>query len=216
DGTLYAPVIGYTGPITEQELSTLKDSGYLGDDDLGRTGIEDVYERYLRGTYGWREIERDAAQREIKTLALQRPSVGNTVTLTIDDRLQKLLDGELRKGVEEDKFTQAVGVAINPQNGEILAMVSIPGYDNNWFVDGITPDQMKLLNADDRHPLVNKAVGDIYPPGSTFKMVTALSALTAGTATRNTVVNVTSTVMTVSGTQFFDWRAHGARSEERR
>src|SRR5207249_8656283 len=95
DGTLYAPVIGYTGPITEQELSTLKESGYLADDDLGRTGIEDVYEQFLRGTYGWREIERDAAQREIKTLALQRATVGNTVSLTIDDRLQKLLDAEL-------------------------------------------------------------------------------------------------------------------------
>ena len=129
--------------------------------------------------------------------------------LTIDDRLQKLLDAELRKGVEEDKFTQAVGVAMNPQNGEILAMVSIPGYDDNWFVQGITPDQMNQLNSDDRHPLVNKAVGEIYPPGSTFKMVTALSALTAGTATRNTVVNVSSTVMTVGGFNFYDWKQHG-------
>jgi penicillin-binding protein 2 len=68
---------------------------------------------------------------------------------------------------------------------------------------------MAQLNSDDRHPLVNKAVGDIYPPGSTFKMVTALSALSAGTATRNTVVNVSSTVMTVSGFNFYDWRAHG-------
>ena len=210
DGTLYAPVIGYTGPITEQELLTLKDRGYLGDDDLGRTGIESVYEQYLRGTYGWREIERDAAQREIKTLALQRPTVGDTVSLTIDDRLQKLLDAELRKGVEEDKFTQAVGVAMNPQNGEILAMVSIPGYDNNMFARGITQPELDALNADDRHPLVNKAIGDRYPAGSTFKMVTGLSALSEGTATRDTVVNVSASSFSVSGTSFFDWRAHGA------
>jgi penicillin-binding protein 2 len=209
DGTLYAPVIGYTGPITEQELATLSASGYLADDDLGRTGIEDVYEQYLRGTYGWREIERDAAQREIKTLALQRPTVGNTVSLTIDDRLQKLIDAELRKGVEEDKFTQAVGVAMNPQNGEILAMVSIPGYDNNMFARGITQPELDALNADDRHPLVNKAIGDRYPAGSTFKMVTGLSALSAGTATRDTVVNVSASSFSVSGTSFFDWRAHG-------
>jgi penicillin-binding protein 2 len=210
DGTLYAPVIGYTGPITEQELATLSASGYLADDDLGRTGIEDVYEQYLRGTYGWREIERDAAQREIKTLALQRPTVGNTVALTIDDRLQKLLDAELRKGVEEDKFTQAVGVAMNPQNGEILAMVSIPGYDNNMFARGITTAELNALNADDRHPLVNKAIGDRYPAGSTFKMVTGLSALSEGTATRSTVVNVTARSFTVSGTPFFDWTVHGS------
>ena len=210
DGTLYAPVIGYTGPITEQELATLSASGYLADDDLGRTGIEDVYEQYLRGTYGWREIERDAAQREIKTLALQRPTVGNTVALTIDDRLQKLLDAELRKGVEEDKFTQAVGAAMNPQNGEILAMVSIPGYDNNMFARGITTAELNALNADDRHPLVNKAIGDRYPAGSTFKMVTGLSALSEGTATRSTVVNVTARSFTVSGTPFFDWTVHGS------
>ncbi len=209
DAELYSPVIGYVGAITEDELAAKKDQGYLPTDIIGRTGLEWEYEQYLRGTYGWREIERDAAQREIKTLSFKPPVTGNTVVLTIDDRLQQLLDGELRKGVEEDKFTQAVGIAMNPQTGEILAMDSIPGYDNNWFVQGITPDQMQQLNSDDRHPLVNKAVGDMYPPGSTFKMVTALSALTAGTATRNTVVNVSSSVMTVSGFNFYDWKAHG-------
>ena len=207
--TLYSPMIGYVGAITEEELAELKDQGYLPTDIIGRTGLELQYEQYLRGTYGWREIERDAAQREIKTLAYRPPVAGNTVVLTLDRKLQDLLDAELRKGVEEDRFTQAVGIAMNPQNGEILAMVSIPGYDNNWFVQGITPDQMRSLNTDDRRPLVNKAVGDIYPPGSTFKMVTGLAALTAGTATRNTVVNVSSQVMTVSGFQFYDWRAHG-------
>jgi penicillin-binding protein 2 len=209
DAVLYSPVLGYVGAITEEELTANKDQGYLATDIIGRTGLELQYEQYLRGQYGWREIERDAAQREIKTLAYSPPVTGNSVVLTIDDRLQKLLDSELRKGVEEDRFTQAVGIAMNPQTGEILAMDSIPGYDNNWFVQGITPEQMKALNSDDRHPLVNKAVGDIYPPGSTFKMVTALSALTAGTATRNTVVNVSSTVMTVSGFNFYDWRQHG-------
>ena len=209
DATLYSPVMGYVGAISEDELAELRAQGYLPTDIIGRTGLELQYESYLRGQYGWREIERDAAQREIKTLAYSAPTVGNTVALTIDDRLQKLLDVELRKGVDEDRFTQAVGVAMNPQTGEILAMVSVPGYDNNWFVQGITPQQMAQLNGDDRHPLVNKAVGEIYPPGSTFKMVTGLSALTAGTATRSTTVNVSSTVMTVSGFNFYDWRAHG-------
>ena len=168
DGELYAPVIGYTGPVTEGELDDLREKGYLLDDDIGRTGLEATYEKYLRGTYGWREVERDAAQREIKTLALRAPTVGNTVVLTIDDRLQKLLDGELRKGVLEDKFTQGVGIALNPQNGDVLAMVSIPGYDNNAFARGISAKEIAALNADDRHPLVNKATSDIYPPGSTF------------------------------------------------
>ncbi len=209
DAVLYSPLLGYIGPVTEDEFEALRDKGYLQTDLIGRTGLEFVYEEYLRGGYGWREIERDAAQREIKQLAYSPPTTGNSVVLTIDDRLQKLIEAELKKGVEEDRFTQAVGIAMNPQNGEILAMYSNPGYDNNWFINGITPEQMKQLNGDDRRPLVNKAIGDIYPPGSTFKMVTGLSALNEGVANRGTIVNVNSTVLNVGGFLFYDWRAHG-------
>jgi penicillin-binding protein 2 len=209
DAVLYSPLLGYVGPVTEEEFASLREKGYLQQDLIGRTGLESQYENYLRGGYGWREIERDAAQREIKQLAYSAPTTGDSVVLTIDDRLQKLIESELKKGVDEDKFTQAVGIAMNPQNGEILAMVSIPGYDNNWFIDGISPQQMAQLNGDDRHPLVNKAIGDRYPPGSTFKLVTGLSALSEGVANRNTVVNVTSNVLTVDGYRFYDWRAHG-------
>ncbi|HKY51410.1 MAG TPA: penicillin-binding protein 2 [Candidatus Limnocylindria bacterium] len=210
DAVLYAPLLGYVGPVTEEEYATLREKGYLQTDLIGRTGLESVYEQYLRGGYGWREIERDAAQREIKQLAYSPPTTGNSVVLTIDDRLQKLLEAELKKGVDEDKFTQAVGIAMNPQNGEILAMYSNPGYDNNWFIHGITPEQMKQLNSDSRRPLVNKAIGDIYPPGSTFKMVTGVSALNEGVASRGTVVNVNSMILNVGGYLFYDWRAHGA------
>jgi penicillin-binding protein 2 len=209
DAVLYSPLLGYVGPVTEEEFAAYREKGYLQTDLIGRTGLESVYEDYLRGGYGWREIERDASQREIKQLAYSAPTVGNSVVLTIDDRLQKLIEAELKKGVDEDKFTQAVGIAMNPQNGEILAMYSNPGYDNNWFINGITPDQMKQLNGDDRRPLVNKAIGDIYPPGSTFKMVTGLSALNEGVANRNTTVNVNSTVLNVGGYLFYDWLAHG-------
>lgn len=209
EGPLYSPIVGYTGPITADELEKLSDQGYLPTDQIGRTGLEWEYEQYLRGQYGWREIERDASQREIKTLSQTPPSPGGNVVLTIDDRLQHLLANELTAGVNADAFTQAVAVAMNPQNGEILAMVSTPAYDNNVFVRGITQPELDALNKDDRHPLVNKAVGEIYPPGSTFKMVTGLSALTAGTATRNTIVNVSSLSINVSGTSFFDWRVHG-------
>jgi penicillin-binding protein 2 len=210
DGPLYSPIIGYTGPITQDELQAKQDQGYLPTDAIGRTGLERVYEQYLRGQYGWREIERDASQREIKTLAQTPSQSGGNVVLTIDDRLQHLLANELSVGINADAFTQAVAIAMNPQTGEILAMVSTPSYDNNVFVRGITQPELDALNKDDRHPLVNKAVGEIYPPGSTFKMVTGLSALTAGTATRNTVVNVSALSINVSGTSFFDWRVHGS------
>jgi penicillin-binding protein 2 len=209
DAVLYSPLLGYVGPVTEDEFAALREKGYLQTDLIGRTGLESVYEQHLRGGYGWREIERDAAQREIKQLAYSAPTTGNSVVLTIDDRLQKLIEAELKKGVDQDLFTQAVGIAMNPQNGEILAMYSNPGYDNNWFINGITPEQMKQLNGDDRRPLVNKAIGDIYPPGSTFKMVTGLSALNEGVANRGTTVNVNSTVLNVGGYLFYDWTAHG-------
>ncbi|MHB8630660.1 MAG: penicillin-binding protein 2 [Candidatus Limnocylindria bacterium] len=209
EGPLYSPVIGYTGPITQSELQAKQALGYLPTDQVGRTGLEWEYEQYLRGQYGWREIERDASQREIKTLAQTPSKPGGNVVLTIDDRLQNLLANELNSGVQANAFTQGVAVAMNPQNGEILAMVSTPSYDNNMFVRGITQPELDALNKDDRHPLVNKAVGEIYPPGSTFKLVTALAALTTGTATRNTVVNVNTLSINVGGTLFFDWRVHG-------
>ena len=208
-GPLYAPIMGYTGPITEEELEARRELGYLAQDDIGRTGLERVYEKYLRGAYGWREIERDAAQRELRELAIVPPVRGGNVVLTIDDRLQKILATELAKGIEANKYTQAVGIAMDPRNGELLAMVTLPGYDNNMFIRGIKPAEMAALNSDDRRPLVNKAIAEIYPPGSTYKMVTGLAALNEGVASRGTTVNVSSNVLSVGGFNFFDWRAHG-------
>jgi penicillin-binding protein 2 len=208
-GPLYAPIMGYTGPITEEELGPRRELGYLAQDHIGRTGLERVYEKYLRGTYGWREIERDAAQRELRELAAVVPARGADVVLSLDDRLQKILASELAKGIEENRYTQAVGVAMDPRDGEILAMVTIPGYDNNMFIRGIKPAEMAALNGDDRRPLVNKAIAEIYPPGSTYKMVTGLAALSEGVATRGTTVNVASNVLNVGGFNFYDWRAHG-------
>ena len=209
DGPLYAPILGYVGPITEEELAERAGDPYLLQDVIGKTGIEWQYERYLRGTLGWREIERDASLRELRTLALIPPEPGNDLVVTIDDRLQRLINAELERGVKEDRFTQAVGIAMNPQNGEILASVSIPAYDNNAFIQGVSTQQMRAWNSDERRPLVNKAIGDIYPPGSTFKLVTGLSALSTGVATRETVVNVSSNVLVVDGWRFYDWRVHG-------
>lgn len=209
DGPLYSPIVGYVGPIAPQELEERADAGYLADDVIGRTGIERTYERFMRGTYGQREVERDAAQREMRLLSERSPVPGGNLVLTLDDRLQRIIAGELAKGIADRKMTAGVGIAMNPQNGEILALVSMPAYDNNAFIRGIRPNEMQALNADPGRPLVNKAIGDIYPPGSTFKMVTGLAALNEGVATRNTVVNVTSNVINVDGWNYFDWRAHG-------
>jgi penicillin-binding protein 2 len=208
-GSLYAPVLGYVGPLSEDEYVDLRGSGYLPDDLIGRTGVESVYESYLRGTYGVREVERDAAQREIKTLSERAPIPGGNVVLTIDDRLQQLIATKLRASIAHNDMLAGVGIAMNPQNGEILALVSIPSYDDNVFVRGVTDAEMAALNADKARPLVNKAIGDIYPPGSTFKAITGLAALNEGTATPKTTINVSSNVLQVNGYNFYDWRAHG-------
>src|SRR5881409_2607706 len=106
-------------------------------------------------------------------------------------------------------MSPSCGIAANQPDGGILPVVSVPGYDYNAFARGISAKEIAALNADDRHPLVNKATSDIYPPGSTFKLVTGLSALSEGTANRDTTVNVSAMSFSVSGTPFYDWRAHG-------
>ncbi|MDE3100754.1 MAG: penicillin-binding protein 2 [Chloroflexota bacterium] len=209
DPMLYSPILGYVGDINAEELAAHRNDGYLLQDTIGKTGLEWEYEKYLRGTLGWRTVERDAAQRELGTLSVVPPTPGDDLVLTVDDRLQRLLSYELTKGVQEGKWTAAAGVAEDPQNGEILALVSVPSYDNNAFITGVTQSQMNAWNSDPRHPLVNHVIGDMYPPGSTFKLVTGLSALSTGVATRHTVIDVNSMVLTVDGFNFYDWRAHG-------
>ncbi len=209
DGALYSAVIGYVGALSEDEYIQLRGSGYLPDDLIGRTGIESVYEQYLRGTYGVREVERDAAQREIKVLAERPATPGGGLVLTIDDKLQRVVAGELEQAIKEKKMLGGVGIALNPNNGEVLALVSMPSYDNNAFVQGISSAQLAAYNADKARPLVNKAIGDIYPPGSTFKIATGLAALNEGVVTPSTIVNVSSSVLVVDGYVFLDWRAHG-------
>ena len=209
DGPLYAGVLGYVGPVTEEELSELRAAGYLPDDSTGRDGIERTYEGYLRGAYGVREVERDAAQREVKVLAERPPVAGRDLVLTLDDKLQRLIAAEIAQAIADKKMTAGVGIALNPQNGEVLALVNVPSYDNNVFIRGITERELRALNSDPARPLVNKAIGEIYPPGSTFKLVTALAALNEGVVSRSTVVNVSSNVLNVGGYSFYDWRAHG-------
>jgi penicillin-binding protein 2 len=209
DGPLYSPVIGYVGPLSQDEYFELRAGGYLPDDLIGRTGVERVYEEDLRGRIGVREVERDAAQREIKVLAERPALAGGSLVLTIDDRLQRIIATDLDQAIRDKKMLAGVGIAMNPQNGEILALVSIPSYDNNLFVRGVSSAEMTSLNADRARPLVNKAIGEIFPPGSTFKLVTGLAALNEGVASRNTVINVSSSVLRVNGWSYYDWRAHG-------
>ena len=180
-GSLLAHLVGYTGPISRDELIELEDDGYLRDDVIGRAGVEASYEDLLRGTYGSQLVERDASGRIVKVIeTLAEPEPGANLMLTIDARTQRLATQALTWGMETADVSQGVTIVMNPQTGEILAMVSLPAYDNNKFARGIAAEDYGIYLADPDRPLRNHAISDIYPPGSTYKLVTGIAAMEEG------------------------------------
>jgi penicillin-binding protein 2 len=184
DGSLLAHVLGYTGRITQDQLKQLAPQGYLPDDVIGEDGVEASYESLLRGTYGIQQVERDAAGRPVKVVSTsQQPVGGANLMLTIDARLQRMATDALTWGMRAAGVKQGVTIVLNPQTGEILAMVSLPTYDNNAFATGITNAEFQAYVNNPNQPLRNHAIADIYPPGSTFKLVTGTAALQQGVTT---------------------------------
>ncbi len=173
-------VIGYISRINDQDLEQLESSGelhnYRGSHHIGKTGIEQSYEKQLHGVTGFEEVETDAAGRSIRVLSRTPPTPGNNLILTLDIGLQE---------VAEIAFSDRRGalVALDPNNGEVLAFVSKPGYDNNLFIGGIDQENWNLLNNSIDRPLNNRALRGVYPPGSTFKPFMALAALELGKRT---------------------------------
>ena len=185
-GPLLSHVIGYTGPIDREELETLEDEGYLRDDVIGKAGIEASFEDELRGRYGRQLVERDASGRQLKVIeTIREPTPGTNLMLTIDADIQRLATQALAWGMEAADVSQGVTVVMNPQTGEILAMVSLPAYDNNKFAAGISANDYNVYLADPNRPLRNHAISDIYPPGSTYKLITGIAAMEEGVTTAN-------------------------------
>ncbi|MGH2401201.1 MAG: penicillin-binding protein 2 [Candidatus Limnocylindria bacterium] len=185
-GQLLSHVVGYTGPIDRAELEELAADGYLRDDVIGKAGVEASFEDELRGRYGMQLVERDASGRQLKVLeTIRKPTPGTNLMLTIDADVQRLATQALTWGMEVADVSQGVTVVMNPQTGEILAMVSLPAYDNNKFAGGISTDDYNVYLADPDKPLRNHAISDIYPPGSTYKLVTGIAAMQEGVTTAN-------------------------------
>jgi len=184
NGELLAHVVGYTGPISRDELARRQSEGYLRDDVIGKTGVEASFETELRGTYGARLVERDASGRLLEVIeTIRQPQPGTNLMLTIDAEVQRTAETALRWGMDVAGVSQGVTIVMNPQTGEILAMVSLPAYDNNLFARGISADAFEVYLTDPDRPLRNHAIADIYPPGSTYKLVTAIAALEEGVTT---------------------------------
>ncbi len=183
-GDLLAHVIGYTGRVDSTEITTLAAAGYLRDDVIGQAGVEASFEEQLRGDYGMQLVERDASGRMVKVLeTLREPRAGTNLMLTIDASTQRLATEALTWGMEVAGVSQGVTVVMNPQTGEILAMVSLPTYDANAFASGISAEEFEVYLDDPNLPLRNHAISDIYPPGSIYKLVTSVAALEEGVTT---------------------------------
>lgn len=216
DGPLTSHVLGYTAPITEEQYARLKNDPvrrYGLNDRVGQTGVEASFEPLLRGRPGQRRLEVDAGGREVRLLAVDQPTPGSNLVLTLDLALQRTITDLLAAGI--DRFEAASAVAIDPTNGQVLALVHLPTYDNTMFSRGITEAELEALISDHRKPLVNGAIGAAYPPGAVFKLITATAALEEGVVKPETRVRcpghlvVPSRLDPTLGTRFGDSRAHG-------
>jgi penicillin-binding protein 2 len=209
DGALTSHLLGYTGPVSAEQLPDLRAKGYQPDDLLGKVGLEAQYETELRGTYGSESVARDATGRRTQVLqTVQEAEPGASLTLTIDTRAQKHAEKALKWAMKKIGMTRGVVIAMNPQTGEILAMVSLPTYDNNHFARGIsTADYAKLLKDKDK-PLLNHAIQAHYAPGSTYKLVGGTGALADRKITESTRL-LTRPYLTLGDTKFYEWNRRG-------
>lgn len=181
-----AHALGYVGRVSEDDIEKRDD--LLPTDFVGRAGIEAQYDKILRGKNGGQRTEVDALGRPVRILANDPAEQGNDIRLTIDYKLQKQLAQGLKKQIKASDSKKGVALAINPKNGEVLAMVSIPSYDNNQFAGGISArDYQRLIN-DPKQPLYNRAVSGAYSVGSTIKPVIASAALQEKVVTPSTTI----------------------------
>lgn len=175
-----AHVLGYVSEISEDELAKKKESGdnsYRSGDIIGKFGIEKYYDQYLRGTPGGEQVEVDVTGRPVQRLGMKEPIGGDTIYLTIDQHLQEATEKAVDEILSGISAQAAAAVVLNPQTGEVLAMVSRPTYDPNLFALGISSKDWNLINNNPHYPLDNKVVTGEYPPGSTFKIITGTAAL---------------------------------------
>lgn len=211
---LVAHLLGYTGKISKEEYAARKQEGYFLTDSIGKQGVELTYEEVLRGQSGQETVEVDARGRVEKVLGLEPPQPGKSIKLALDLDLQKKVFGELQEALAKKGVSKGAAVAIDPQTGHILAMVSIPDFDNNLFARGISNEDFARLRDDSDKPLFQRAISGEYPPGSTIKPLIGIAALEEGVIRPNHSLHCPGSLIyhgfgdTVW--TFPDWKAHGS------
>lgn len=200
-GDTTAHVVGYVAAVTEAEL-TGEPLLELPDIRIGKSGVEKSQDAELRGTAGTSQVEVNAFGRVVRELARIPGHPGLDVVTGLDMTMQDFL---VRRCSAEQSVAS---VLLDTVTGEILALVSLPGYDPEPFAAGLTSAMWQQLSTDPRHPLTNKVIGGVYPPGSTFKPAVATAALTAGVLTAQTAINCPG-YLEVGNATFHCWREHG-------
>lgn len=200
-------ILGYTGKINEKELTKIN-GDYLPIDYIGKVGMENFWEKELKGANGKKQIEVDALGKEKKIINQIIGEDGHNLVLSLDINLQKKLEEVIIDKLKKTNASKACGIVLNPNNGEILAMVSIPSYNNNSFAKGISQKEYQELIDHPDHPLFNRCISGEFPPGSTIKPIMSVVAL------EEKVINENTSFLSNGGLRvgewfFPDWKAGG-------
>ncbi|MFL5735631.1 MAG: penicillin-binding protein 2 [Chloroflexia bacterium] len=221
-GPLFSHLLGYVGPIDPLEYDAAQNNSdanalpvYDLDDKVGKTGLEAALEEQLRGTKGAARLVVNSNERVVSELESTAPITGNNVTLSLDSALQVSVTNALQDGLTKAGVSSGVAIVLRVNDGQVLSMVSLPSYDNNLFSTGISQPDFDRLNNDPKLPMFDRAVGGAYPPGSTYKMITASAALQEGIVKPDTTVacpayiEVPTTWNEKLRNRFRDWKAGG-------
>lgn len=213
NGLYFSHLLGYLGKINKSEHE--KYSGYLVDDWIGKTGIEFYYENYLRGIYGKKLIEVDSNGNIKNTLNSYASEPGESLILAIDNELQKKTYDTIKRILSTIKSDRAAAVALNPNNGKVLALVSFPSFDNNKFIQGLSYDEYQKIEQNPSKPFLNRTIAGAYPPGSTIKPIIGAAAVKEKIISPNQTINCTGSI-TISNKYYpnivnvyHDWKTHG-------
>lgn len=192
-------LLGYEGKISATEIQMYSEKNYLLTDKIGKSGVELMYEDYLRGQHGVKYWEVDALLRPQKILYEKDKVIGDDIILTVDVNWQTQLEKIIKKHLAINGKRKGGAIVMDPNNGEILAMVSLPSYNNNDFATGISQEKYQSLLENQDKPFLNRMVSGEYPPGSTFKLVVGAAALEEG------VVTAKDTFLSTGGIKIDQW-----------
>jgi penicillin-binding protein 2 len=192
EGSLVSHILGFVGRIDEEEYAELRREGYGMNDRLGKAGVEYTYEDVLRGVAGFKIEEIDAAGKQVGAVKTSSPRPAGNLVLSIDLDLQKQVTEYLRRAMGSS--TNASALVMNVHTGEVYSIVSLPSYDNNILTDPVDQNGLDSLLNDPTKPMLNHAISEVNPPGSTFKLVTGSAALQEGVANPSTTITSTGSI----------------------